>query len=434
MPAVLPLLAGPPDRTLVWAGGRQVSATRFLDAVAALAQRLPATGAMLNLCEGRYEFLLAFGAAMLRGQTTLLPPSRAAAIIEEIRAEFPGAWCCDDDFVRGSDAAAAPGVFPAIPAEFAAIVAFTSGSTARPRPHRKRWSEVSRSTALNLRRIRAAMPDADGEAGAAIVATVPAQHMFGMETSVLLPLLGGCSVHEGRPLYPADVAAALAAVAAPRILVTTPVHLRGLTASDVALPRLALVLTATAALDDELARDAELKFAAPVLDLLGSTETCVIATRRAGHERTWLPHEGVTLIPRADATRVEAPWFDAPADLQDLVELLPDGRFLLVGRNSDMIEIAGKRASLAELTRRLRAVPGVQDAIVFEPDDAEGCSAVARVSALAVAPGLSAASVIEALRRSVDAAFLPRPLVLVESLPRSATGKLPRADLLAALK
>jgi acyl-coenzyme A synthetase/AMP-(fatty) acid ligase len=429
------LLTGPADRTLVWADGRRVSAARFLAGASELATRLPGSAAMINLCEGRREFLLAFGAAMLRGQTTLLPPSRAPTVIEEIRSEFPGAWCCDDEFVAGGEAAAATADFPGIAGEFEAIIAFTSGTTGRPRPQRKRWSAVSRTTALNAQRIRDAMAGgAGGAAGGSIVATVPAQHMFGMETSVLLPLLAGFSVHEDRPLFPADVAAALAAVAPPRILVTTPVHLRALTAAGVAFPAVALIVAATAPLDEALAHEAEAAFAAPLLDFLGSTETCVIAAREPARGQAWQLYEGVTLVPRPDGTAVEAPWFDAPAELQDLVELLPGGQFVLKGRNSDMIEIAGKRASLAELTRRLLAVPGVLDAVVFQPDATGGAARVARVSALVVAPGRSAAEIIAALRMSVDEAFLPRPLALVAALPRSATGKLPRSELMGALK
>jgi acyl-coenzyme A synthetase/AMP-(fatty) acid ligase len=96
-----------------------------------------------------------------------------------------------------------------------------------------------------------------------------------------------------------------------------------------------------------------------------------------------------------------------------------------------MVEIAGKRASLAELTRRLQAVPGVRDAVVFQPDAPNG--GVRRVAALVVAPTLGAAQILDALRLAVDPAFLPRPLVHVAALPRNELGKLPRERLLAAL-
>jgi acyl-coenzyme A synthetase/AMP-(fatty) acid ligase len=35
-------------------------------------------------------------------------------------------------------------------------------------------------------------------------------------------------------------------------------------------------------------------------------------------------------------------------------------------------------------------------------------------------------ALMNALRERIDAAFLPRPLRLVDALPRNATGKLPR--------
>jgi acyl-coenzyme A synthetase/AMP-(fatty) acid ligase len=115
------------------------------------------------------------------------------------------------------------------------------------------------------------------------------------------------------------------------------------------------------------------------------------------------------------------------------VELLDDGRFRLRGRNTDLLEIAGKRASLGDLTHKLLAVPGVRDGVVVQLDDTDTMG-VRRIAALAVAPGMSAASVFEVLRAGIDPVFLPRPLKCVDALPRSETGKLPRAALLEMLK
>jgi acyl-coenzyme A synthetase/AMP-(fatty) acid ligase len=70
--------------------------------------------------------------------------------------------------------------------------------------------------------------------------------------------------------------------------------------------------------------------------------------------------------------------------------------------------------------------------VIFALDaDSNG---VQRLAGLVVAPGLSEADVTAALRQAVDPVFLPRPLRCVARLPRNATGKLPRAALLAALK
>jgi acyl-coenzyme A synthetase/AMP-(fatty) acid ligase len=139
----------------------------------------------------------------------------------------------------------------------------------------------------------------------------------------------------------------------------------------------------------------------------------------------------VTLHPQPDGTLVYAPYFPAPTPLHDLVELLPNGGFRLCGRNTDLLEIAGKRASLGDLNRRLLAIAGIEDGMIFQLDaDAGG---VRRLAALAVAPNLTAPQILDALRAAVDPVFLPRPLKVVSALPRNAAGKLPRAALLDAL-
>ena len=50
-----------------------------------------------------------------------------------------------------------------------------------------------------------------------------------------------------------------------------------------------------------------------------------------------------------------------------------------------------------------------------------------------MASALSAAAITAELRLRIDPVFLPRPLLLVDALPRNATGKLPRDSLLAVL-
>ena len=139
------------------------------------------------------------------------------------------------------------------------------------------------------------------------------------------------------------------------------------------------------------------------------------------------------LEPRADGTLVHAPWFDQPVLLQDIVELRPGNRFVVRGRSSDMIDVAGKRASVSDITRRLLAIEGVREAVVFQPE-AEGAGTIRRVAALVVAPALTAGEVLEKLAPGVDSAFLPRPLLIVDELPRNELGKLPRENLLRALR
>ena len=426
-----------PQRVVAWRDGQGVTATSFLADVASLAARLPLAQAAVNLCEDRYAFLVAFAALLVRGQINLLPPSRAAHAIDAALRAYPDSYTLGDtplypeppDFLRFVPDGRGRAVAPMLVAGGAtAAIGYTSGSTGVPRANPKHWQRLAISSGHNDALLRAL---AGGDYH--VVATVPPQHMYGLEFSVLLPLFGHAAVHAGRPFFAADIAVALSGLPEPRILVTTPVHLRALVESEQSLPAFSGIVSATAPLSRELALVAEARFDAPVQEVFGSTETCVIAHRRTAHEDAWTPYAGVQLHPQPDGTRVEAPQLAQPVVLADTVELLEGGGFRLCGRNTDLLEIAGKRASLGDLTHKLLAVPGVRDGVMFQLDDTDGMG-VRRIAALVVAPGLDERAILDALRADVDPVFLPRPMKLVDALPRSETGKLPRAALLRMMK
>lgn len=427
---VLPLvLDGDPGRCLLWRDGRRVDVREFMQTVGALVTQLPQATYMANLCADRYRFLVAFCAAAVAGQTNLLPASRAPqAVAEVMRAHADSHEFTDAAFeaalARCGNVDNASISIPAISVDHVIAIGFTSGSTGQPKANPKRWGDFCASTALNAALLC-------GDAAPNIVATVPPQHMYGLELSVLLPLRSRAAIHAGQPFFPADIAHALNEVPAPRLLVTTPVHLRALLRESPGLPPLAAIVSATAPLDAELAAAAEQRYATRVIEVFGSTETCVIAHRRTAREEAWQLYPDILLQPQPDGTQVAAPHLPGVTLLQDIVELLPSHQFMLRGRNSDLLEIAGKRASLADLNRRLLAIGGVQDGVVFplEPD----ASGVCRLGALVVAPDVDEAQLLAAMREAVDPVFLPRPLRRVAALPRNGAGKLPREALLAAL-
>lgn len=433
------LASGDSARTLLFGESGETTLDVFHAQVRGLAAMLPADAHAINLCEDRYRFLVAFGAAALRGQVTLLPSSRAPAVVDEVRARYPDSYCLgDQDFAdtpphyfRLPDILPMrDGDEPTVDGEGLAAIGFTSGSTGCPKPNPKTWRGFHAGTAQNLLALQDLWP-----VGAAphIVATVPPQHMYGMEMSVLMPLMGGAAVHVGRPFFPGDVARALEQAATPRLLVTTPVHLRALVESGVALPPLAGIVSSTAPLPQPLAIAAEARFGCEVRELFGSTETCVIARRRTACEEAWTLLPDVRLAPQPDGTLVYAAHLDKPVALADLVELEGEGRFHLRGRNADLLEIAGKRASLGDLTRKLLSIPGVEDGIVFQLEESDAAG-VRRIAALVVAPTLDEAQILLHLQRGLDAVFLPRPLLRVDALPRNESGKLPRDTLQALLR
>lgn len=408
--------------------GESVTVGAYLERVSAVARLLEGQSAAINLCEHRGSFLAAFAGARASGCTTLLPASRAPEAIAAVMADVSASVVIDD-----ADVAAAPPAAMPTPRgdEGTLMIGYTSGSTGRPSRHAKYWTTVAASTRLNGAAIRAALPESRASLRPWIVGTVPSQHMYGMELTVLLPLLDGMGLHGGRPLLAADVAAALAEVPAPRVLVSTPAHLRAIVAAGVSLPQVDVTVCATAPLDAGLAQAVEAATGGVLLEMFGATETCILGTRETARATRWNAYPGVKFTPEGDGTRVEAPWFKAPQHLFDIIETAPDGAFSLTGRSADLIDVAGKRASLADLTQRILRIPGVIDAAVFQPDAGPGL--VQRVAALVVAPGLTAAEVRAALEPAIDPVFLPRPLLVVDALPRTTVGKLPREALTAAL-
>ncbi len=430
-----PLAIGSNDRVLAFEAGQSHSLKRFLAQVRGLAEALPPGRHAVNLCDDRYRFLVAFCAVALRGQVTLLPTSRAPVVITDVLDEYADSYTLGDGPLSPQPPRywqmpqilpELDGAVPMILDEVVVAIGFTSGSTGVPTANTKTWAGFRASTSQNL----AALDDLWlADALLSVVATVPPQHMYGMELSVLLPLIGPAAVHAARPFFPADVARVLAEIPEPRLLVTTPVHLRALVQSGVELPVLCGIVSATAPLSMELALAAEESFGCEVRELFGSTETCIIARRRPAFDSAWTPLSGVRVQPRPDGALVHAAHLPVPVALADLVEVEDDGRFHLRGRQADLLEIAGKRASLGDLTRRLLAIPGVVDGVMLQLDAGQG-QTVGRVAALVVAPTLDEGVILAALRQSVDPVFLPRPLKRVEALPRSDAGKLPRAELL----
>jgi acyl-coenzyme A synthetase/AMP-(fatty) acid ligase len=246
--------------------------------------------------------------------------------------------------------------------------------------------------------------------------------------------LSGNAFSAGRPFYPADVAAAVNAVPRPRALVTTPIHLRTLLTSEVDFPPVDLVVSATAPLSQELAREVEERYRTSLLEIYGSTETGQIAIRRTADTAAWRLWPGVRLSVANGQVFAQGGHVEQLTPMCDVIEITGEEEFLLHGRMADLVNVAGKRSSFGYLNAQLNAIPGVVDGAFFLREGLKGSTGVARLGAVVVAPGLSAAAVTEQLRERIDAVFLPRPLLIVDELPRNATGKLPQQALQSLIR
>ncbi|UZR30012.1 AMP-binding protein [Methylococcus mesophilus] len=431
--ADFPLLTHPfLDGAVAYPKGRTATVREFLGEAAALAGSLPEQPYLLNDCADRYRFAVVFAAALLRRQVSLLPPTLTPETVRQLAASFPGLYCLTDDPAREIDlpirlypddlAPQEVERVPVLDAGQIAAIGLTSGSTGTPVPHAKTWGSLVRSARAEGERLGIV------QGRHTVLGTVPAQHMYGFESTVLLPLQNGAAFSAARPFYPADVCAEIARLPGAAVLVTTPFHLRALLNVDGELPHIDLLISATAPLAPQFAQAAEARFGAPLLEIYGCTEAGQLATRRSVEGPEWKAFPGISVFRAKDGFRVRGGHVAGEVRLDDVLELRSPQRFVWLGRSGDMVNIAGKRTSLAYLNHQIASIPGVADAVFVMPDE-DSPGAVTRLTAYAVAPDLTHAGLMQALRQRLDPAFLPRPLHLVASLPRNATGKLPRKAL-----
>lgn len=414
--------------------GRTVSREAFLASVHSLAARLPDRAQVVNYCADRLNFVVALGAALVRGQVTHLPHDRTPHALNELTEKHGDIYCLVDGGPHpdGLDCVTVgpldhrpytPQEAPEFPGEQVAAVVYTGGTSGRPTPNVKSWGALVNGAV----RIAEAFGLEDG-GDETIVATVPPQHMYGLELSVMVPLARGLALHAGRPFYPGDVEASVREIAGPVVLVTTPVHLKALASAHIPLTGLTGIVSATAPLPVALAEEVERRFGAPVFEIYGCSETGSLAARRTVDGSRWRTLRDLEVRQHEGEVYGHVPYLPAPVRLHDVIDVLSATEFTLCGRSDDMVNVAGKRASLSGLNAILNEIPGVDDGAFFHPEDGVA-GEDRRLGAFVVAPGLSEGEVRSRLRDRIDSAFQPRPLHLVSSLPRSPTGKLTRAAL-----
>jgi 3-hydroxymyristoyl/3-hydroxydecanoyl-(acyl carrier protein) dehydratase len=379
-----------------------ITADEFLCDVRSLADRLPSHKFTVNLCRDRYCFAVALAAAMLRDQISLLPATQAPESIYELRNDYGSFYLLVDDEVAG---------------DFESVRVATGTGLLKYSASELASGAIGEAKRFGL----------FDDALSMVIGTVPPQHMYGLESTVIMALQCGLIMHSEKPFFPADIRDTLTNVDADRVLITTPVHLRALLASDVDLPELRLVVSATAPLRAGMAKQFETRFGVEVHEVYGFTEAGMVATRRTVDGPAWhlLPELAIREV--GAKALVSGGHVPQEVPFSDVVEILDAEHFVLRGRSTDIVNVAGKRTSMGYLDQILCDLDGVEDGAFFMPDQAG--DRVTRLIAFAVAPGHTHEQLLEALAGRTDRAFLPRPLFLVDALPRNAVGKLPREAL-----
>lgn len=387
----------------------------------ALSERLPVKSYAINLCKDRYLFIVAYLAVCIRKQISLLPSNQATKTLQELQDNYLESYILSDNIIDAGfiltydllEKSTKP--FPLIDIDRPLSISFTSGSTGKPKAIQKTWREFQASAELALQRFKLQNQQIT------LVSTVPMQHMYGLETSLFWVLFSQLSLENSRPFYPEDIRATLNNINTDKVLISTPRHLKSCSEIDSSWTGIKFILSSTAPMEKSLAIQIEQNLQAPLFELFGSTETLSFASRRPCKSYLWQLYESIHLSQKHHQFVLQGGHIAKPQILDDNLQLEDPDCFILIGRSSDTIKIAGKRASLADLNHRLTEITGVEDGVFF-PGNNE------RLFALVVSR-LPKHSIINHLKQSIDVVFLPRAIYIVRALPRNTMGKILKIEL-----
>ncbi|HEY0512846.1 MAG TPA: amino acid adenylation domain-containing protein, partial [Thermoanaerobaculia bacterium] len=117
----------------------------------------------------------------------------------------------------------------------------------------------------------------------------------------------------------------------------------------------------------------------------------------------------------------------------DLVRYLPDGAVDFLGRTDHQVKVRGLRIELGEIESAVAGHPGIREALVVARADGDAVGAVNLVAYITLrqkeTEGLSLSELRERLARTLPEYMLPSALVVLESMPLTASGKVDRKAL-----
>jgi acyl-CoA synthetase (AMP-forming)/AMP-acid ligase II len=347
---------------------------------------------------------------------------------------------------------------PAVPVRLPPRTAFlkmTSGSTGVPRA----VALTARQAAADAAQILRTMGVRSGDV---TLAAIPLTHSYGFGSCLIPLLLTGLPLLFPASSLPADLLSPLARAGVAHFP-AVPAMIRALAALEdaPALGHLRVCLSAGAPLRVEDAAAFQARCGVGVNVFYGASECGGIAYHRAQAPRAGSGEVGAALyrvridilddtgevLPagREGRVRVTSPAVatgllgdgEEPCPLRgrsfltsDLGTLDAEGRLTLTGRVTALVNVAGKKVHPDEVRRVLEDLPKVRAAAVLGLPDTHRGELIAAVVAADPTLGLTVQEVLAHCRARLAPHKVPRRLVIVEELPVSERGKVPRAALL----
>lgn len=412
-------------------GGTEHRWSDFLDRASAVSVELEATGGRhwaVDL-DDTFEFAAALIGCWAANKTPVLAQ----------RPLLDGSGLAIDGTIQSSDApartkrrvvwrrlASPRKLVTAIPPQ-AELVLYTSGSTGVPKEVRRRVHNVESELAV----LEQLWGPEIGQCR--VYSTVSHRHVYGMLFRTLWPLLNRRPFATFDLEYPEQLVDGRGAA---QVLISSPALLKRIAHLPSRPQAWRAVFSSGGLLTEDVAADAARVLGACPIEVLGSTETSGVASRRQiGPALT-----GWTAMPTVETRasdegflEVRSPFTGQAQWLQmgDLVRPTTERGFELLGRGDHLAKIEDKRVSLTEIERYLLEHPWVGDAAAVALADAsrQYVGAVVQLSAAGAREleqqGRRALGNLlrQSLRDRVEPVALPRKFRYVDRIPTDAQGK-----------
>lgn len=386
-----------------------------------------------------FQDSLSFAAALFglwhAGKQAWLPGDLTPASRQALRARvdaFAGDGAHLEELPRIEPAATAAIAAGPLHPQAQQLVVFTSGSTGEPQALPKRLRQLFDEITTLEQAFGATAP------GAAVLASVSHQHVYGLLFRVLWPLATGRPV-QAQSLVVLEDLAELTPLGARAILIASPAHLSRLPL--VAQVGVDQVFSSGAPLPDAALPDCLRVFGRAPIEVYGSSETGGVAWRQRnpGAPVHWQALPGVEWRVEDEALWLRSPHLgDAAWTPSADRAAAVDGGFELRGRADCIVKIAEKRVSLTAVEAALRASPLIVDLRLLplaEPREQLGVVAVPSEAGWQLHDAQGKRALAEALRVCladvVERVALPRRFRFLPELPVNAQGKSTQARLLA---
>jgi len=333
----------------------------FLEGTAVLRRKIESTGGdkWLLHSEDSWYFLLAFTALLQCKKEVLLTANTSPAYLEEIKGDAP--FLADQVFsgmentfhiptLLGEKGETVSGEVPKINGEESFIVFWTSGTTGRPKAIRQRLKEFEFDNQKILKKW--------GEEffSRKLCSTVDQHHIYGFLFSILLPFSAGTPFRRKMIKAPEEFEKFSDSQ---YIIITVPAFLKRAVETETPLSlrlKSPYIIASGGFLFPDVAAKTNAVFGCWPLEFYGSTETSGVAWRQQSNGIDWIPFGNAELSVNEDSCLVIRSDFikDSEAfETADLVKMLPNGHFILMGRLDSVVKIEGKRISLPEVENRI---------------------------------------------------------------------------------